>query len=125
MTAEQDALDIPAPPAVADPLAGLTPGQRLRHRQNAQWAAGNHPLGYATRLLIPLHIDATRDPGSAILEDRVRCGTCTHRIAIRGGARVYHKCDARGGQRITHGPGTDVLANWPGCTNWNPIEDGA
>lgn len=103
------------PPALFD-VEGLrvatTPTARRRSREGRVIGAGFHPLTKGR-----LHPDAIAGrPGAPT------CGTCRFRQAIRGGdpPKQYPKCMYDAPKRITHGPGTDVLASWPGCTDWAP-----
>lgn len=43
------------------------------------------------------------------------CKTCTHLKRRCHGAGVFIKCELRG---ITHGAGTDHLANWEACRQY-------
>ena len=92
--------DNPDPPAAPS----TTPAQRLRGRQQATIAAGQHPLNG-----LPL----LADPAGKT------CGTCAHRWQHTMASKPYPKCDLG---PTSHGPKTDVHAWWPACTQWEPKE---
>lgn len=112
------ALDFVEPSAVPS----LSPDQRRTQRQAECLARGHHPLTAALGVHLPLH------PNPAPADDREapgrRCGNCAYRRTWHQRNRSYPKCwfstDHAGQfvedyERITHGPGTDVRAWWPGC----------
>lgn len=104
-----------APAPAARPA---TPGARRRARQAIAVRHHRHPLSVALGYDIRLHPDATTDDGPT-------CGGCRFRRAPGGTARAYPKCLAGGDKwpRATHGPGTDVLASWPACVDYQPKEE--
>lgn len=145
MTADQvDQLGLFDEPehAASAPPESLTAGERMRRGQATKIRNGLHPLSGdgKGRAMIRLLPGALRDP-----DDRTspgpRCGTCTYREPVHGGARSYPKCligtvvtrspagDPPGsgegvrttyGPRVTHGEQTDVRAWWPACVDYQP-----
>ncbi len=111
------------------PALDLSPAERRRERQAEAAAGGFHPLYAALGVVLRLH------PDSGPFDDRttpgLRCGSCRFRRLHHGGARSYPKClypnpderPAKGWPRVTHGPGTDVSAFWPGCELYEPKEN--
>lgn len=113
---------VDAPAATAEP----TPGERRRRRQADAVRRGVHPLSAALGYGIRLHPDAAPfdDPKAPGL----RCGSCRWRQTWGHHSRTFPKCTHPGGRsaeeyehlgppRISHGPGTDVKAAWPACTD--------
>ena len=85
--------------AEANHPPGMGVDARRTARRKAMIAAGVHPLmGTATR-------------------DDETCGSCAH--ILHNGR--FLKCDR---VPMTHGPGTDVRASWPACTQWEAKPDG-
>lgn len=100
-----------APPAVP----ARSPDQRRTDRQAEAIRRGQHPLAVALGRSIPLHPDADRDASSTDNPRLpLRCGTCTFR-----GVSRYPKCWHS--DRVTAGPGTDVRAWWPACTDYPAV----
>lgn len=97
-------LDLP------DPVGTATPIERIRERRAAAMAAGYHPLSLTVATNLRLHPQAG-DPA-------VKCGTCVFRRARGDTANPYPKCWAGDGIRATRAASSDVLASWPGCTDW-------
>lgn len=96
-----------APP---DPLGGLGVDARRTAKQRVAISRGMHPT-----MGIPLHAYA---PPDAMPGDRgrpVTCGTCVHIARIGWHNKRYLKCDL---VEMTHGPGSDLRAWWPGCERW-------
>lgn len=124
-----DALFDVDPAAAPEPPAKLTTGERMRRRQAAAIRHGQHPLVVALRISIRLHPDASRDPDDREAL-RPRCGTCRFRdLHNAGTAQSFTKCWLPGARpspvgypRITGGPGTDVRAWWPACSDYQPKE---
>jgi hypothetical protein len=127
----------------------LAEGERLRRRQAARIAAGQHPL--AMHAFIPLHPSAPRDAAPDDGRDYPRCGTCRFRTNVGGHARSFPKCVIgysvrdltpaeiaenagtiyqHATRKVTEGPrmsssaASDVRAWWPGCDQWEAA-DGA
>ncbi|CAL9605727.1 hypothetical protein SUDANB95_05485 [Actinosynnema sp. ALI-1.44] len=113
MTEDAGLFDVPPTPSAL--AAPPTPNARRRERQALAVRHRAHPLTVALGYTIPLHPDATAPDGP-------RCGGCRFRVARGGTAKDYPKCIAGGPgrPRVTHGPGTDVLASWPACTDYEP-----
>lgn len=91
-----------------------TPTARRRARDELVIRVGFHPLTRGR-----LHAEADGRPGSPT------CGTCRFRRPIERYTSapkptLYPKCWHDYPSRINHGPGTDVLASWPGCIDWQP-----
>lgn len=106
----------PAPPVPeAAPVAKVSADVRRRQRQAQALAHGYHPLGVALGAHIRLHPQAA--PAGDRAADGARCGTCRWREPGR-----YPKCFYDRPHRISHGPGTDVAAWWPACTNYESKE---
>lgn len=115
--------------AVADGLFDVAPlvlppkvkrDKRRTDRQLEALQHNAHPLSVALRTHIPLHADAA--PAVDRTAPGLRCGTCVHRVTpFREVAGKYPKCSL-GGEwaRATGGPGTDVRAWWPACTDYEP-----
>jgi hypothetical protein len=92
-----------------------TPTARRRSREAEVIRVGFHPLTRGR-----LHPEA--DPASP---SAPTCGTCRFRRPIERftGAekpKQYPKCWHDYPKRITHGPGSDVLASWPACVDYRP-----
>ena len=88
----------PEPERVAgplDPLAGLTPGQRLRARQRRVLEQGWHPI--------------SKQP---LAPEKGTCGDCIHRVLQHHGNRSWPKCER---SLITSGQATDCLASFVAC----------
>lgn len=115
-----DAYDIKAVPA--PPV--LNTGERMRARQAAKIAVGEHPLSWVGEVprRIPL---APVGTGT--------CGTCALKMRPHHHNRAYPKCSA-GSFRIPAGTGfqevwpraarsetTDVRAWWPACTSYQEV----
>jgi hypothetical protein len=105
----------------------LTPDQKRTRRQAQAVAVGAQPLGLAFRRMLILRHPDTQ--GQTYTRDDPRgrpltCGTCEHRQPLPYQGRSWPKCFARGGRRVTRGPGTDVRAWWPACTLYQPKEEG-
>lgn len=109
---------VPAPPV-------LNAGERMRARQAAKIAAGEHPLsgvGDVPRR-IPLAPEGTGT-----------CGTCAHKMRPAHHGRAYPKCAADGFRspdgngfrevwpRAAHSESTDVRSWWPACSAYEPRE---
>lgn len=109
------------PAQVLPPPTPVSPERRRRERQADALAHGLHPLTAAVRTAIRLH------PAAAPTDDRTaagrRCGGCQHRqLSPVRHARPYPKCAFDSWSRATNGPGTDVRAWWPACTDHEPSE---
>lgn len=124
MTDDEALFTLPA----AMPVPELSADARRTRRHLEQLTAGWHPLG--THAPLRLHPDAA--PAGDRAAPGLRCGTCRWRDAHPTGYRgsAYPKCwfgwDGHPGHaplRITHGPGTDVRAWWPACTDYAPADD--
>lgn len=124
----------PAPePVITVEAERGTPGARRRARQAMAIAAGQHPLSAALRSPIQLHPDARRD-GQRGDDGSPRCGGCRFRVLTRPHDTTFPKCHAHPVQRTnvidgqawpyteyprsSSGPGTDVAAWWPACTDY-------
>jgi len=108
------------------PALPATTGQRRIARQRGVIAVGMHPPSLTTAPYLRLHPDAAREIGGT----GPHCGACRHRVPVHGGSRAYPKCcwpepdlsrQVRR-DRISHGPGTDVRASWPACTDYQPAD---
>lgn len=109
---------VPAPPA-------MNTGERLRARQAAKIAAGEHPLsGVGDKpSRIPLAPEGTGT-----------CGTCAHKMRPAHHGRAYPKCAAEAFRdpagtgfwevwpRAAHSESTDVRSWWPACITYEPQE---
>lgn len=119
----------------ADPLRTLpppaepdrTPGERRRARQAAAIAVGRHPLSLHAAQRLRLHDDAQR---ALTVTAGPSCGGCRFRQRVNTGhARSYPKClwpdpQAYGKwPRETSGIGSDVLASWPACRDFEPATE--
>lgn len=89
------------------PAKKLSPDRRRTLRQATDLAAGRHPLTRG-----PLHPEAA--PTGDRTADGRRCGNCWYLTSVEY-ANVYLKCRYGDGNRVTHGPSTDVRRFWPGC----------
>lgn len=49
------------------------------------------------------------------------CQTCQHFYRIKASSKYYLKCGLMR-QHWTHGPGSDILARWAACRQWEPID---
>lgn len=99
------------------------PAKVMRKRQDQCMKHGAHPLTAALRRTIPLHVDAA--PADDREAPGLRCGSCAHRkFPWREVAGRYPKCDVGGPKwpRATGGPGTDVRAWWPACTDYEAVQ---
>ena len=120
---------------MADALFPLEPGQerprlsgdaRRIRRQEQAILHGQHPLAVALKTSIPLHLDGPADPLDRNAPG-LRCGGCQFRGPHNAGtATTFTKCwwqpPGKPGPkpRISKGPGTDVRAWWPACTEYQP-----
>jgi hypothetical protein len=109
---------VPTPPA-------MNRGERLRARQSAKIAAGEHPLS-----------NVGDKPSRVLLapEGTGTCGTCAHKMRPAHHGRAYPKCAADAFRdpagtgfrevwpRAAHSESTDVRAWWPACTTYEPQE---
>jgi hypothetical protein len=91
--------------------SGRSDGRKRTERQEALVRAGQHPL-----MTGPLHEladpTAMRDDGKNL---PYRCGSCIHRITVRGNAKDYPKCDLT---TMSHSEASDVRAWWPACVRY-------
>lgn len=100
-------LDVPTP----EPAEKLSATRKLTRRQQAQLAAGVHPL-----MRGPLHPDAA--PAEPRDAPGLRCGGCKWRVGYRG----YPKC-GHPQTPASRGPATDVKAFWSACPLFEPRSD--
>lgn len=119
-----DALfDLPAGARVErEPVAAMTPGERMRARQLDRMARGIHPLSKPGWAPIPLH----RDAAPALDKDAagLRCSGCRFRQVLGHHDRAFPKCvlpDSDGDRmRATHSASSDVRTWWPACRDYQP-----
>lgn len=113
-----------SPPARGPPRSPPTRSGPRRHAEAIKHR--QHPLAVALQTPIPLHPDAPPNPFARDTPG-LRCGTCKHRAYRGNTSKRYQKCWLRGGDhdmypRLTGGPGTDIRAWWPACTDYQPRE---
>lgn len=112
--------DVLFPGYEAPPVEDLSADRRRTLRQQAQIAAGVHPLTRG-----PIHRLASRHrDADAPKRDPFTCGSCWFRSPQAGVSGTYQKCTADDGARITRGPGSDVRAWWPACPDYTPADTG-
>lgn len=89
-----------------DPLAGMSEGRKLTHRNNLKLANGVHPA-----------------TGHPLILVGATCGTCDHchRKGWHGG-RSWIKCD-RHRLGMSASAASDVRASWPACDLWVGAEE--
>jgi len=104
----------------------LSPYERMKARQAAKIARGEHPLSYVGE--VPKRV-LLAPAGTGT------CGTCAHKMRPHNRGRAYPKCSA-GAFRVPNGAGfaevwpraahsetTDLRSTWPACTSYVSRDD--